>query len=90
MPTVRPVITVNDVSLQSFNILKGYSRLGAAYSFLQNPSEAEKAYKKGLEIDPNNTQLQNELKTLKDQFSGKHWLNYILIEDYLKKDGAAV
>jgi stress-induced-phosphoprotein 1 len=50
---------------------QGYSRLGAAYSFLANPEEAEKAYEKGLEIDPNNTQLKNDLAALRKTFSGE-------------------
>lgn len=51
-------------------LIKGYSRLGAALSFLDNPMEARKAYEKGLELDPNNAQLQNDLKALKSKFSG--------------------
>jgi cytochrome c-type biogenesis protein CcmH/NrfG len=51
--------------------IKGYSRLGAAYSFLANPEEAEKAYEKGLELDPNNAQLKNDLAALKQTFSGE-------------------
>ncbi|XP_028398572.1 stress-induced-phosphoprotein 1-like [Dendronephthya gigantea] len=49
---------------------KGYSRLGAAYAFLSNPEEAEKAYQKGLELDPNNAQLKDALESLKKTFSG--------------------
>lgn len=51
--------------------IKGYSRLGAAYSFLSNPEEAVKAYEKGLELDPDNATLKNELAQVKQKFSGK-------------------
>ena len=50
--------------------IQGYSRLGAAHAFLLNADEAEKAYRKGLEIDPNNEQLKNELDALNKKFSG--------------------
>jgi len=43
---------------------KGYSRLGAAYHGLGNFEEAEKAYKRGLEIEPNNEGLKESLAEL--------------------------
>ncbi|CAH3145626.1 unnamed protein product [Pocillopora meandrina] len=41
---------------------KGYSRLGAALSFLKLYDEAEKAYTKGLQLDPENAQLKSGLE----------------------------
>ncbi|XP_058947745.1 stress-induced-phosphoprotein 1-like [Pocillopora verrucosa] len=41
---------------------KGYSRLGAALSFLKRYDEAEKAYTKGLQLDPENAQLKSGLE----------------------------
>lgn len=41
---------------------KGYSRLGAAHFGLHQLQEAVEAYKKGLELDPKNEQLQQGLK----------------------------
>ncbi|KAM7448655.1 Stress-induced-phosphoprotein 1 [Porites harrisoni] len=46
---------------------KGYSRLGAALSFLGRHDEAEKAYTKGLQLDPNNAQLKSGLEDAKAQ-----------------------
>lgn len=46
---------------------KGYSRLGAALSFLGRYDEAEKAYTKGLQLDPNNAQLKSGLEEVKAQ-----------------------
>ena len=51
--------------LSSF--FKGYSRLGAALSFLGRYDEAEKAYTKGLQLDPNNAQLKSGLEEVKAQ-----------------------
>ncbi|GMH38183.1 hypothetical protein BSKO_06067 [Bryopsis sp. KO-2023] len=41
---------------------KGYSRLGAAHFGLGQLEEAKEQYKKGLELDPNNSLLQQGLK----------------------------
>ncbi|KAL9952289.1 hypothetical protein ACROYT_G039524 [Oculina patagonica] len=46
---------------------KGYSRLGAALSFLKRYDEAEKAYSKGLQLDPNNAQLKSGLEEARAQ-----------------------
>ena len=53
--------------LNSLHSLKGYSRLGAALSFLKRYDEAEKAYTKGLQLDPNNAQLKSGLEEAKAQ-----------------------
>ena len=50
---------------------KGYSRLGAALSFLGRHDEAEKAYTKGLQLDPNNAQLKSGLEDAKAQAARK-------------------
>ena len=41
---------------------KGYSRLGAAYHGLNQYEEAIQAYKKGLELDPQNASLKKGLE----------------------------
>jgi len=41
---------------------KGYSRLGAALSYLQRHDEASEAYKDGLKHDPDNAQLKTGLE----------------------------
>ncbi|CAH3177665.1 unnamed protein product, partial [Porites evermanni] len=46
---------------------KGYSRLGAALSFLGRHDEAEKAYTKGLQLDPSNAQLKSGLEDARAQ-----------------------
>ncbi|XP_015755225.1 PREDICTED: hsp70-Hsp90 organizing protein 3-like [Acropora digitifera] len=46
---------------------KGYSRLGAALSFLGRHAEAERAYTKGLQLDPTNEQLKSGLEEAKAQ-----------------------
>ncbi|XP_068729564.1 stress-induced-phosphoprotein 1-like [Montipora capricornis] len=46
---------------------KGYSRLGAALSFLGRYAEAEKAYSRGLQLDPTNEQLKSGLEEAKAQ-----------------------
>ena len=40
---------------------QGYSRLGAALSFLKRYDEAEKVYRNGLKLEPNNQQLKQGL-----------------------------
>ena len=42
--------------------LKGYSRLGAALTYLNKDMEALQAYEEGLKHDPNNAQLKNSLR----------------------------
>lgn len=47
----------------SLPLLQGYSRKGAALSFLKRFDEAIAVYEKGLQIDPNSQQLQTDLAT---------------------------
>lgn len=54
---------------------KGYSRLGAALSFLRRYDEAEKAYTKGLQLDPNNAQLKSGLEEAKAQAARNNPMN---------------
>ncbi|XP_015750742.1 PREDICTED: stress-induced-phosphoprotein 1-like, partial [Acropora digitifera] len=51
---------------------KGYSRLGAALSFLGRHAEAERAYTKGLQLDPTNEQLKSGLEEAKAQAARYH------------------
>jgi len=46
-----------------FVLFKGYSRKGAALSFLKRYDEAIAVYEEGLKIDPNNQQLLTDLET---------------------------
>ncbi len=50
--------------------LKGYSRKGAALSFLKRYDDAINVYEEGLKIDPNNQQLLNDLETARKDSSG--------------------
>jgi tetratricopeptide (TPR) repeat protein len=43
---------------------KGYQRKGTALFYLNQVEEAVEAYKEGLKYDPDNQQLQNDLKTV--------------------------
>ena len=52
------------------NWAKGYLRKGQSLFFLKRFSEAESAYKNGLEIDPNNASIQKQLNELKPYLSG--------------------
>lgn len=44
---------------------KGYSRQGAALSFLGKVDEAIAAYEKGITVDPNNAQLRDSLNEVR-------------------------
>lgn len=46
---------------------KGYSRLGAALSYLNRDTEALEAYQQGLKVDPNNAQLKTALDELESK-----------------------
>lgn len=46
---------------------KGYSRKGSALAYLGRYDESIKAYEKGLQLDPNNTQLRSSLAEVKAQ-----------------------
>ncbi|CAF3765160.1 unnamed protein product [Rotaria sp. Silwood1] len=52
------------------DFIKGYSRKGAALSFLKRYDEAIKVYEEGLKIDPNNQQLLADLETAQKDMSG--------------------
>jgi len=47
------------------NFFQGYSRKGTALAFLGRKQEAAKAYSDGLKFDPNNQQLLDGLKEVK-------------------------
>jgi stress-induced-phosphoprotein 1 len=49
--------------MKLFCCSKGYSRKGAALSFLKRYDEAISVYEEGLKIDPNNQQLLTDLET---------------------------
>ncbi len=49
---------------------KGYSRKGAALSFLKRYDEAIIVYEEGLKIDPNNQQLLTDLETAQKDADG--------------------
>lgn len=51
--------------MSNYHILQGYSRKGTALSFLGRKDEAAKAYTDGLQFDPNNQQLLDGLKEVK-------------------------
>jgi stress-induced-phosphoprotein 1 len=51
-------------------VLKGYSRKGAALSFLKRYDDAISVYEEGLKLDPNNQQLLNDLETARRDASG--------------------
>ncbi len=53
-----------------FISLKGYSRKGAALSFLKRYDEAINVYEEGLKIDPNNQQLLSDLETARKDAPG--------------------
>lgn len=50
---------------------KGYSRKGAALSYLGRDIEAQKAYEEGLTHDPNNEQLKEGLKEVKSKLASR-------------------
>lgn len=54
------------VYLQTY-FFKGYSRKGTALAFLRRNDEATKAYEDGLKYDPNNQQLLDGLKEVRQQ-----------------------
>ncbi len=49
---------------------KGYSRKGAALSFLKRYEEAISTYEEGLKIDPSNQQLLTDLETARKDAAG--------------------
>jgi stress-induced-phosphoprotein 1 len=51
-------------------VKKGYSRKGAALSFLKRYDDAIEVYEEGLKIDPNNQQLLTDLETARTDASG--------------------
>jgi stress-induced-phosphoprotein 1 len=51
-------------------VKKGYSRKGAALSFLKRYDDAIEVYEEGLKIDPNNQQLLTDLETARADASG--------------------
>ncbi len=66
--------------------LKGYSRKGAALSFLKQYDDAIKVYEEGLKIDPNNQQLQTDLETArKDAAAGAGGLNFFSDPQFLSQ-----
>ncbi len=44
------------------NFARGYQRKGTALFYLGNLEDAVATYKQGLQIDPNNAALKNDLK----------------------------
>ena len=64
-----------------YNILffQGYSRLGAALSFLKRYDEAEKAYTKGLQLDPENAQLKSGLEEARAMAQRKYYLKILIM-----------
>lgn len=57
--------------------MQGYSRKGAALSYLRRYPDAEEAYRTGLEKDPENEQLK---KGLEDSQEKKSELNFERLE----------
>ena len=55
-------MVVTTYSLHSILYRQGYSRKGAALSFLKRYDEAIKVYEEGLTIDPSNQQLLTDLE----------------------------
>jgi stress-induced-phosphoprotein 1 len=51
-------------------LYQGYSRKGAALSFLKRYDEAIDVYQEGLKIDPANQQLLTDLETARKDASG--------------------
>ena len=51
--------------------IKGYSRRGAALSYLGRDIEAEKAYEEGLKYEPNNEQLKEGLREVQSKLSSR-------------------
>lgn len=51
------------------SILKGYSRKGAALSFMKRYNDAIKVYEEGLKIDPKNQQLLTDLEVARKDAS---------------------
>lgn len=59
------------------DFVKGYSRKGAALSFLKRYDDAIATYEEGLKIDPNNAQLQTDLESArKDSAAGSGGLPF--------------
>lgn len=51
--------------------LPGYSRKGAALTYLGRLREARATYQQGLEVDPNNQQLKEGLSDVEEEIKGK-------------------
>ena len=54
---------------------KGYSRLGAAYSGLENYGEALKSYEAGLKIEPDNQAMKEGLMSIRQKFESNPFLS---------------
>lgn len=61
---------------------RGYQRKGTALFYLDRLDEAIEAYKQGLQHDPNNQQLKNDLKAAEDKQKGPG-ANPMMNEQYL-------
>lgn len=51
------------------NFARGYQRKGTALFYLGNLEDAVATYKQGLQIDPNNAALKNDLKAAEDKLN---------------------
>lgn len=51
------------------NFARGYQRKGTALFYLDKLEDAAATYKQGLQIDPNNAALKNDLKAAEDKIS---------------------
>lgn len=49
------------------NFTRGYQRKGTALFYLGNLEDAVSTYKQGLQIDPNNAALQNDLRAAEEK-----------------------
>ena len=66
---VKVSFITNEIK-QLFFCFQGYSRKGAALSFLKRYDEAITVYEEGLKVDPNNQQLQADLETAQRDSEG--------------------
>ncbi|XP_004519427.1 small glutamine-rich tetratricopeptide repeat-containing protein beta [Ceratitis capitata] len=56
---------------------KAYGRLGIAYSNLNKFSEAQQAYEKAIELEPDNRDYRNNLEVARDAAQSRHSLPHI-------------